>query len=519
MTMIASCGPMETFEIDGNYYVDNSSRIDWITVIDGCRMGPADPWCVNWDCGNVDGMWIECQSQCLQTGGLYSQYWSSGVFCDTYGNTEQSLIKSSNFFDTWNWVPLAVNSAGPAKGDLTNIFYAGSSVDMIMCLAMERINPQGASYIDFEFIQTPVEYKPCKDKDGNLINGTTRDWKCHTSNRTIDDMQISFILGTETSGFKILFCRWRPDFKNAPDDNSFNKTSYFIANNLGPPPDWLLETENPHCGENGLAESEYWAFGWIEFDGATLPGTWTASTPEFQQAVDGAVNLGNDHSEGQRIYDAASPFGHIDSQKATDPANVWMEAGTFMEACIDWQAIGFNSMCYAGLMVKTKASSNGSPKDTGGFIVLDICGNVNMTFQPTQPSRAPSGKPSVIPSETPTQSSINPSSAPTSTTNTPTQTTNSPIKNPTQTPTKIPTQTTEIPTQTTNIPTKTPTETPTKIPSNSPIIQPTKSPSFNPTKFPTISPSFNPTISPSNPTNNPTTSNPTITRNPTINPT
>eukprot|EP01083_Nonionella_stella_P242188 845004_1 len=509
------CTQLSNFSIDGDWWATSETEVDWSTVLDGTRTTN----------GNTGLEWATKQNQCAKSTARRSGwYYQSGVFCDTFDNNEQSLLQNGPpgtlDLNPNSWVPL-LDSPMNDKGDLINAYYVVDKLNMIMCTAMDRIDVNGASYMDMEFSQQyyddytvvdPAGTTCTKDINDPADIGTT--WKCRYPIRTDGDIQISFDIANDIRSNVIIIYQW---------DSTASRKGAGTGN-------WVpIRTEEM---ANAAPPYNYYMSPDGAFEAAVNKKYFNASVFRFicdEKAYNDDIDNGGD--------------GSCCTCEGTD------NEGTFFEACIDWAQLGIHSISFTGLTIKARSSATGAYKDTSGVLENSVVAPQNYDIMESNPwcrscdgtyENSPNAKCNItqtpFPTRNPTLTTDNPTTAqPTSQTTPPTaQPTNSTNNPTTSSPTTLqptdqtfaptgitfaPTGITPGPTHPSNAPTSytpgpspgptvtkgTPSRAPTfrptggpspgpTVPEGSPSRSPTLRPSIHPTKYPTLIPSLNPTI-------------------------
>jgi hypothetical protein len=438
---------------------------DWSDVIDGIR--------------NVaSGEQNDCVKNCCN-----DEHWDQSIlFCDPYGTYEFSKI-GVNSDNPTDWISISESSNVLDKNDLTNMYVVGSSVDAMLCAAIERLESSGAASLTLDFYQVyesdfdnPVGSK----YDEICALGNTVEWRCLYPVRQDYDVRVDFNIGNSGATFDITIELW----------NSTTASWHTIA------------TTTEGDVSNGV-----------------LP--WSVSGDK----VSAALNI------AQKV---APGWGHINKISGSYVVIDYMPSAEFFEMCLKLDNLGVPlGTCWSAVLGFSRTSSTGSFTDTTGLIPFSTCysgetysptgapSSSPTTSAPTASSSAPSSPPTTTapsgspttsaPTGTPTKGTTAPTAAPTlAPTTAPTgmPTTSNPTATPTGTPTAYPTitrapsttptVTTSAPSQspTTSEPSATPTSMPTSSPSGFPSATPTVMPTESPTQFPTTP---SPTASPSSP--------------------
>mmetsp|Transcript_75866 Transcript_75866/g.68017 ORF Transcript_75866/g.68017 Transcript_75866/m.68017 type:complete len:507 (-) Transcript_75866:235-1755(-) len=358
------CLRLRDFEIDGDWYAKTEGAVDWSSVIEGTRTT------------GTNSEWRSTQNQCTNSFERWGYYYKAGIFCDTFDNDEQSQLQTGTKHDLdccpEKWVPL-ITTPMQDKGDLTNVYYVGSDLDLIICAAFERIDVNGASYMDLEFnqnVDTSLNDNNIYPTACNKTKG--EQWKCRYPDRVDSDIQISFEIANDITKNIIVIYQW------------------------------------------DTASQQHIAVRTETMTSATDPYYYKSSDGAFEAAVNrGTIK--------------ASSFGYICDDKNPLTANCpnITNIGVFFEACIDFIALGWTQMEFNSITVKARASSNGAYKDTSGVLYHTIKGprniwdnpvnnaECNMTSLPTtaQPTSKPTAPTTANPSTPPT--TANPSTTPT----------------------------------------------------------------------------------------------------------
>eukprot|EP01083_Nonionella_stella_P026824 73862_1 len=207
------CLRLSNFSLDGDWWAEEQGEVDWSSVLDGTRVNRS-----------LDPYWDETQNQCSRLPTFYPEYrwgwwYNSGVFCDTFGTTETSLISPNvNIVvdEPRSWVPLIADVPGSSKYDLTNVFYVVSALENVICIAFEKL-VEDSLYLTIEFNQfTNITCDPYSNTN----------WKCLFPQRSTSDFQIVFKTGATLHDSRIEIHEW-----NATSDAYDSKTSEIIPSN------------------------------------------------------------------------------------------------------------------------------------------------------------------------------------------------------------------------------------------------------------------------------------------------